>query len=168
MRGLYEYCWVMKPPIKPSLHVPYNLLAFLAKMSPKDNANDFISETLASYGYPLENRAIGPELARRIEYAFNWVRDFEEIKETPISLSNEERRALSALMEALEAETNPDKIQNAIFSVAKENGLQPRAFFKTIYLILLGVPQGPRLGPYLLTMGGQNVIEALKRALAKS
>jgi len=168
LRGLYEYCWVMKPPAKPSLHVPYNLLAFLAKMAPKDNVNNFISETLASYGYSLENQAIDPGLTRRIEYAFNWVRDFEEIKETPISLSNEERRALSALMEALEAETNPDKIQNAIFSVAKENGLQPRAFFKTIYMILLGVPQGPRLGPYLLTMGGQNVIEALKRALTKS
>jgi len=168
MRGLYEYCWVMKPPIKPSLHVPYNLLAFLAKMSPKDNANDFISETLASYGYPLENRVIGPELARRIEYAFNWVRDFEEIKETPISLSNEERRALLVLMKALQTETSPDKIQNAIFNAAKENGLQPRAFFKTIYMILLGVPQGPKLGPYLLTMGGQNVIKALERALAKS
>ena len=25
LRGLFEYCWVMKPPCKTSVHVPYNL-----------------------------------------------------------------------------------------------------------------------------------------------
>jgi lysyl-tRNA synthetase class 1 len=168
LRGLYEHCWVMKPPAKPSLHVPYNLLAFLAKMSPKDNANVFISETLESYGYLKKNEPIDAELAKRIEYAFNWVRDFEEIKETPMTLLQEERNAITALISTLEAETDPDKIQNAIFNSAKNNGLQPRAFFKTLYTILLGVPQGPRLGSYMLAMGRKNVIEALQRALTKS
>jgi lysyl-tRNA synthetase class I len=32
---------------------------------------------------------------------------------------------------------------------------------------LMGAPQGPRLGPYILAMGKQNVIEALRRALSK-
>jgi lysyl-tRNA synthetase class 1 len=168
LRGLYEHCWVMKPPAKPSLHVPYNLLAFLAKMSPKDNANGFISETLESYGYLKKNEPIDAELAKRIEYAFNWVRDFEEIKETPMTLLQEERNAITALINTLEAETDPDKIQNAIFNSAKNNGLQPRAFFKTLYTILLGVPQGPRLGSYVLAMGRKNVIEALQRALTES
>jgi hypothetical protein len=29
----------------------------------------------------------------------------------------------------------------------------------------MGSPQGPRLGPYVLAMGKQNVIAALQRAL---
>ncbi|MGF3523306.1 MAG: lysine--tRNA ligase, partial [Candidatus Bathyarchaeia archaeon] len=151
--GLYEYCWVMKPPAKPSIHVPYNLLAFLVKMAPKDHANEFIAEKLQSYGYLQKNQAVDADLAKRIEYAFNWVRDFEEIKETQVSLSDEERNAVAALVTVLEAETDPDRIQNAIFNVAKNNGLQPRAFFKTLYEILIGAPQGPRLGPYMLAMG---------------
>ncbi len=36
LRGLFEYCCVMKPPCKPSIHVPYNLMAFLVKMAPKE------------------------------------------------------------------------------------------------------------------------------------
>jgi lysyl-tRNA synthetase class 1 len=128
----------------------------------------FISETLESYGYLKKNEPIDAELAKRIEYAFNWVRDFEEIKETPMTLLQEERNAITALISTLEAETDPDKIQNAIFNSAKNNGLQPRAFFKTLYTILLGVPQGPRLGSYMLAMGRKNVIEALQRALTKS
>jgi lysyl-tRNA synthetase class 1 len=167
LRGLYEYSWVMKPPIKPSAHVPYNLLAFLAKMAPKDCASEYIAEKLQSYGYLQKGQTVDVGLGRRIEYAFNWVRDFEEIKETSVNLRNEEKKAISALIKVLEAEDEPDRIQNAIFNVAKSNSLQPRDFFKVLYTILMGAPQGPRLGPYVLAMGKQNVIAALQRALSK-
>jgi lysyl-tRNA synthetase class 1 len=168
LRGLYEYCWVMKPPAKPGVHVPYNLLAFLAKMAPKDRATEFITEKLQSYGYLQKNQQVDADLAKRIEYAFNWTGDFEEIKETAVSITNEEKTAITDLIKVLETEDEPDKIQNAIFNAAKSNGLQPSAFFKTLYMILMGAPQGPRLGPYVLAMGKQNVIAALQRALNKS
>jgi lysyl-tRNA synthetase class 1 len=168
LRGLYEYCWVMKPPAKPGVHVPYNLLAFLAKMAPKDRATEFITEKLQSYGYQQKNQQVDADLAKRIEYAFNWTGDFEEIKETAVSLTNEEKTAITDLIKVLETEDEPDKIQNAIFNAAKSNGLQPGAFFRTLYVILMGAPQGPRLGPYVLAMGKQNVIAALQRALRKN
>jgi len=165
LRGLYEYCWVMNPPGKPSVHVPYNLLTFLVKMAPKERLTEFVAEKLQSYGYLQKNQTIDAELARRIEYALNWTRDFEEIKETTVSLKNEERSAIADLLKALETEDDPDKIQNAIFNAAKNNGLKPGDFFKALYMILLGTPQGPRLGPYILAMGKQNVTAALQRTL---
>ncbi|MEJ5328511.1 MAG: lysine--tRNA ligase, partial [Candidatus Bathyarchaeia archaeon] len=168
LRGLYEYCWVMNPPGKPSVHVPYNLLTFLVKMAPKERLTEFVAEKLQSYGYLQKNQTIDAELARRIEYALNWTRDFEEIKETTVSLKNEERSAIADLLKALETEDDPDKIQNAIFNAAKNNGLKPGDFFKALYRILLGTPQGPRLGPYILAMGKQNVIAALQRALKQT
>jgi lysyl-tRNA synthetase class 1 len=167
LRGLYEYCWVMKPPAEPSVHVPYNLLAFLVKMAPKECLNEFVTEKLQSYGYLQKNQQVEADLAQRIEYAFNWIRDFEEIKETTVSLTSEEKNAITALIKVLEIEDEPDKIQNAIFNAAKTNGLKPAAFFKTLYAILMGASQGPRLGPYILAMGKQNVIAALRRALSK-
>jgi lysyl-tRNA synthetase class 1 len=167
-RGLYEYCWVMKPPAKPSIHAPYNLLAFLAKMAPKECPDEFIADKLQSYGYLQKNQQIDADLKKRVEYAFNWIGDFEEIKETPTNLTSEEKKAVAELVQVLATEEDPDKIQNAIFNAAKINGLQPRDFFKTLYTILMGAPQGPRLGPYVLAMGKQNVIAALQRALSKS
>jgi lysyl-tRNA synthetase class 1 len=107
-------------------------------------------------------------LRKRVEYAFNWNQDFGEIKETHVSLSAEEKSAITALIKLLEAEDEPDRIQNAIFNSAKSNGLQPGAFFKLLYTILMGAPQGPRLGPYVLAMGKQNVLSALERALRKA
>jgi lysyl-tRNA synthetase, class I len=168
LRGLLEYCYVMKPPAKPSIHVPYNLMAFLVKMAPKECLNDYVTEKLQSYGYLQKNQNLDASLMKRIDYALNWTRDFEEIKETVITLTDEEKKAITELISKLEAENEPDKIQNAIFNAAKNNGLQPSNFFKTLYNILMGAPQGPRLGPYVLAMGKQNVIAALQRVLSKS
>jgi lysyl-tRNA synthetase class 1 len=167
LKGLYEYCWVMKPPAKPSIHVPYNMLAFLVKMAPQDCLNEFLTEKLQSYRYLQKNQQVDAALARRVEYALNWVQDFEEIKETPVNLSEAEKSAVTDLVNVLEAADDSDEIQNAIFNAAKTNGLKPGAFFKTLYLILMGAPQGPRLGPYILAMGKQNVVAALRRALNK-
>jgi len=167
LKGLYEYCWVMKPPAEPSVHVPYNLMAFLVKMAPKECLNKFLTEKLQSYSYLQKNQQVDAELEKRVEYALNWVKDFEEIKETPINLTEPEKTAVTTLLISLESADEPDDIQNAIFSAAKTNGLKPGAFFRTLYLILMGAPQGPRLGPYILAMGKQNVVAALRRALSK-
>jgi lysyl-tRNA synthetase class 1 len=168
LKGLYQYCYVMKPPAKPSIHVPYNLMAFLVKMAPKDSINDYVAEKLQSYGYLQKGQAIDAGLQKRIEYALNWTGDFDEIKETNVELSVEERKAVLELAFALQNEENPDNIQNAIFNAAKDNGIKPGAFFKVLYQILMGAPQGPRLGPYVLAMGKQNVISALQRVLSKA
>jgi len=165
LKGLYEYCWVMKPPAQSSAHVPYNLMAFLVKMAPKDCLEQFIAEKLQSYGYLPKNQRLDDGLRKRVEYASNWIQDFEEIKETHVSLSEIERKAISELISAFTNTEDPDMIQNAIFNVAKGNDVQPRDFFKVLYTILMGAPQGPKLGPYILAMGKQNVISALQRAL---
>jgi len=168
LRGLYEYCWVLKPPQKPSVKVPYNLMAFLVKNAPKGGEEEFIAEKLRGYGYLQKSQTLDDSLRRRIEYASNWTKDFEEIKETTVGLSSAEKAAMAELVEILKSEDDAEKIQNAIFNVAKKHGLQLGSFFKSLYVVLLGIPQGPRLGPYLVAMGKQNVIDALQRALGKS
>ena len=167
LRGLFEYCWVLKPPTKPSTHAPYNLLTFLVKMAPKQNVSEFITEKLQSYRFLQKNQPLNADLMKRIEYASNWIQDFEEIKETPVKLSTEEEAAIRGLIKVLEVENEPEKIQNAIFNEAKSKGLAPSRFFKTLYMILIGSPHGPRLGPYVLAMGQQNVIATLQRTLNK-
>jgi lysyl-tRNA synthetase class 1 len=168
LRGLYEHCWLMKPPKKPNIHAPYNLLTFLTKMAPKENTEEFIEEKLRSYGYLQKDQHIEEDFRKRLEYAFNWNQDFGEIKETPVCLTTEEENAISTLLKLLESADDPEKIQNAIFNSAKNNGLKPGAFFRVLYTILMGAPQGPKLGPYVLAMGKQNVVAALQRALSKT
>lgn len=166
LRGLYEYCWFLKPPSKPSIHVPYNVLTYLVKIAPKGNELEFIAKKLREYGYIKESGDSLEDLKRRIEYAQNWVRDFEEIPETRVEIRPEEASAIRYLIERIKAEAEAEKIQSAIFEAARRSNIEPRDFFKKLYMILLGAPSGPRLGPYIVAMGRENVIRALENALA--
>ncbi|MEM2904342.1 MAG: lysine--tRNA ligase [Candidatus Bathyarchaeia archaeon] len=163
LRGLYEYCHNLKPPVKPSLHVPYNLLTYLVKVAPPTDREGYIASRLRRYSY-LKGEPPA-ELKSRIEYAANWVRDFEEIRETTVSLSQNEATAIKELIDLLRAERSEEEVQTAIFELARRNGIEPPRFFQTLYRILLGAPQGPRLGPYIIAMGRTNIVQALERAL---
>jgi lysyl-tRNA synthetase class 1 len=165
LQGLYEYCYALKCPAKPGFHAPYNLLTYLAKVAPKGNEEQYLTEKLRSYGYLQRDQKLDDNARKRIEYASNWAADFRQIKEASVKLGSEERDAVKELVKVLKVEDDAEKIQNAVFNTAKNSGLQPAQFFKTIYGILLGAPQGPRLGPYILAMGKQNVTDALERAL---
>jgi len=165
LSGVYKYCWVLKPPAQPSIHIPYNLLTYLAKVAPKGSETEFITEKLKDYGYKIEKDS--EDLKRRIEYALNWAQDYPEIKETTTEMTAKETAALKELTQTLQVEENEDQIQSAIFNIARKHEIQPSRFFQILYTILLGVPQGPRLGPYVIAMGRQNVIKALERATKK-
>jgi lysyl-tRNA synthetase, class I len=165
LRGLYEYCYAMKFPTKTGFHAPYNLLTYLAKVAPKGSEEQYLTEKLRSYGYLQRDQKLDDNARKRIQYASNWAADFQQIKEASVTLDREEKDAVKKLVEVLNVEDDAERIQNAVFNTAKNCGLQPARFFKTIYTILLGVPQGPRLGPYILAMGKQNVVDALERAL---
>lgn len=166
LKGLYEYVWMLKPPKKLATHAPYNLLVFLAKVAPKNSKNEYITTKLREYGYIKEG--LTEEFLKRIDYASNWVRDFEEITEVPTRLSAREAEAIGRLVQTLQKTGDEDEIQTAIFTIAKEYDLKPAKFFQMLYAILLGAPQGPRLGPYIVTMGIQNVVGALTRAIANT
>ncbi|MEM4649678.1 MAG: lysine--tRNA ligase, partial [Candidatus Bathyarchaeia archaeon] len=95
----------------------------------------------------------------------NCVKDFSEIKETHVEMNDKEKKAIQELIEIIKVEKDENKLQSAIFEVAKKTELQPKEFFKLLYKVLLGTSQGPRLGPYIIAMGNENVIKALERAL---
>jgi len=164
LTGLYMYCRFFEPP-KFSIHVPYNLLTYLAKVAPKGSETEFIVEKLRDYGYVKEE--VPDELKKRMEYALNWTQDFMEIKESAVKLSSQEITAVKEFIQTLQTETDEEQIQGAIFSTARKHAIQPAKLFKTLYTILLGVPEGPRLGPYIVAMGRENVIDALQRAIKK-
>ncbi len=162
LRGLYEYCWNMKPPSAPSIHIPHNLLVYLVKVAPKGKENDFVREKLASYGYKVT--PTDPDFLARLERALNWARDIETISTREIDIEGKERDAVLELAGVINASNDEAYLQNVVFTIAKKHGLQPGSFFKTLYRILIGADSGPRLGPYILAMGRENVAAALVAA----
>ena len=48
---------------------------------------------------------------------------------------------------------DPEKIQQLIFEVSRQNEEQPKKIFKLMYRILINADSGPRLGGYISDLG---------------
>jgi lysyl-tRNA synthetase class 1 len=156
--GLYEYSWMLKPPERPFVHIPYNLMIKLARLAPRGSEEEFIRSKLREYGL-LEAGERG--LETRINYALNWVKDFPEEVVSQVVLSEDQKKAVKATMAALKKANTVEEYQSVVFNVSKEMGLKPKEIFAVIYQILLGRNQGPRLGPYIAMIGKENVLKEL-------
>ena len=162
LSGLYEYCWMLKPPEEPSVHIPYNLMVNLAKVAPKGSEAGFIREKLQEYGY-LEREDQG--LEDRIRYALRWVEDLGEPSVETVTLTQPDTEAVKTLLKTLRIADGEEEYQSAVFNVAREQSLRPARLFQILYQILLGRPQGPRFGPLVGAIGKENVIRELEKAV---
>jgi len=167
LTGLYKYCWWLNPPSKPSIHIPYNLLAYLVKVAPERKKTEYITQKLQEYNYLKGVEFITTSLDERIRYAVNWNQDFKEITEIQQKLTANETKAIKEFIKTLQGDMDADAVQSVIFNIARKHNIQPKQFFKTLYTILLGTTAGPRLGPYIVSMGKRNVSESLQRAVNK-
>jgi lysyl-tRNA synthetase class 1 len=164
MKGLYEYCWHLKPPEKRSIHIPYSLLVNLISVAPESAFEDFLESRLIEYGYLRDGAKIG-DVEDRIQYASNWVRDFAQLEEVTIELDEKQRASLNDLVKSIEGLDEADEIQSRIFETAKLNEMKPRDFFRLLYQILLNADRGPKLGPYIQTIGTEHAILTIKKNL---
>jgi lysyl-tRNA synthetase class 1 len=164
LRGLYEYTYFLKPPPSPKQHVPYNLLVYLVTVAPPDNRKEYVEAKLVEYGYL--KKGMTPDIEEEMNYAIAWAKDFHAISETQIAFTNPQKLAIEDLINIVRIETDERKLQNEIFNLSKRYALEAPDFFKLLYMILLGSPRGPRLGPYIKAMGSENVAHALERAVS--
>src|SRR5579875_1645108 len=164
LRGLYYYVNLRKPPSQPAQHVPYSLLVELARVAPTDRAEDYVAKRLVDY---RAARQVDDSLKKKIGYAIRWAREFT-LRETHVELNEKERKAIAELASKLDSLTDPNAIQTLIFDCARSNGIEPPAFFKVLYRIMLGVERGPKLGPYMADIGAEKATTKLVRAIGAS
>jgi len=144
-------------------------MVYLAKVAPKGKEESFIIEKLSGYGYKIDQS--DPRFKQRLEEAENWARDMETTAtpELNVRLEGPERDAVLDFATIVIASGDDENyIQNVIFTTARKHGLEPGKLFKTLYRILIGSESGPRLGPYVVAMGRENVASTLVKAAKKT
>ncbi|MBD3191810.1 MAG: lysine--tRNA ligase [Candidatus Heimdallarchaeota archaeon] len=164
LTGLYEYCWHLDPPKQRSLHIPYNVLVNLIAVAPEKSREEFLEKQLREYGYLRSGHSL-EDIQDRITYATNWVHDFETIEEVEVDLDPEEKEAVRAFIATIEGADSADEVQSAVFETARARNMKPGKFFRLLYRILLNTNSGPKLGPYIKTIGIPHTIKVLKKNL---
>ena len=169
-------------PPKADNPVPFAMLLSLVTASNAENA-----ETL--WGFigryrPGVTPQSHPHLARLVDYAIHYFRDFVQPAKKFREPSADERAALIDLRDALsqlQAESPAEAIQDMVYEVGRrEPFLDPKKkgkdgkpgvaldWFNMLYQVLLGQDKGPRFGSFVAAYGIANTIDMIDGALARS
>jgi len=160
-KGLYEYVNLLNPPKNPSPHVNYRLLVELCKIF-KDNRLKHVGSKLIDYGTIKE---VNSYIENLIVVAGNYSDDFEETKipTAELEIDDSSKAALKQLVKLLEENVEIEDLQNSIYSIAKENQVQPKDFFKILYQIILSTNRGPKIGPFIEDIGKKKVADIISK-----
>jgi lysyl-tRNA synthetase class 1 len=112
-----------------------------------------------------------PYLDRLLSGAVAYYQDFVKATKKFRLPTDKERAALQDLVDTLrkipESES-AEFIQNEVYEAGKRHFAKEelRQWFKTLYEVLLGSEQGPRMGAFIKLYGRDNVVRLIDRALA--
>jgi lysyl-tRNA synthetase class 1 len=106
-------------------------------------------------------------LARALRYYVDFVKAHKKFR----APTDKERPMLADLAETLRRlpdDADAELLQNEVYECGKRHLPQAelRSWFKTLYEVLLGSEQGPRMGAFIKLYGRDNVVRLIERALA--
>ena len=121
--------------------------------------------------FPHATPASEPLLDRLTDYAIHFYEDFVAPAKRFRPPDTRERAALEDLLARLRGLPadcrDGEVIQNEVYAAGKNAGFEPlRAWFTTLYEVLLGQSQGPRFGSFAAIFGLAETINLIERALA--
>jgi lysyl-tRNA synthetase, class I len=155
-------------PNHPGSPITFTMLLNLASVVNADQS-DILWGFIKRY-VPGASPESQPLLARLVDYAIVYYRDFVRPNKQYREPDATERAALKDLATALAAVAgeSADVIQNAVFEVGKRHPFPDlRSFFAALYQILLGQQDGPRFGGFVALYGISETIALIESALAR-
>ncbi len=155
--------------------VSFGMLLNLASVANADSP-DVLYGFLDRY-VPAPNEAAGgapahdPLLARLVEHAVAYYRDFVRPAKRFRAPDERERAALGDLAETLRGAApgmDADALQNLVFEVGKRHDFPTlRAWFGCLYEVLLGQTEGPRFGIFIALYGIEETVALIETALSR-
>ncbi|MBN9078153.1 MAG: lysine--tRNA ligase [Rhizobiales bacterium 65-79] len=166
----------------PDIHLPVSFGMLLNLVSASNAENKTVLWGFISRHVPGVTPQTHPELDRLTDYAIRYYEDFVKPAKVYRAPDGEEREALAALadrLEALPADAGAEEIQNAALNVARfipryqdHKRTSPEggpgvsvAFFQMIYQVLLGQERGPRFGSFAALYGKAETVALIRKAL---
>ena len=141
---------------KENLIMSFSMLLNLVETSNADS-KDLLWKFVKKYKKDISEEQY-PIFDKLVEYAIKYFNDVIKLQKKYKKPSQEEKKALQALVESLENcndEMSPEEIQTLIYSTGKNNGYSDnlRDWFKLIYQVVFGDENGPRMGFFISFFG---------------
>jgi lysyl-tRNA synthetase, class I len=151
--------------------VPFDFAVTIAQIVPEKELLAKGIDILLGTGH-LKEKPTGPgkkAILERLRLAKAWADRyapdryrFELQEKASFKPGKGATKVIRALAKRLrEKEWKADELLNLFYDLAKENGVDTREFFRAMYRILIDKEYGPRLAPFILSIGRKKVAKML-------
>ncbi len=111
-------------------------------------------------------------LGNRLGFAKQWIENlapdkykFELQEKSHAELNPDVRKLVKTVSGKLrKKEYNEKEMIDVLFNTCKESGIAPKVFFQAMYSILINKDYGPRLAPFIISIGQKKVADLLDAA----
>jgi lysyl-tRNA synthetase class 1 len=134
-------------------------LVEILRMAPESGRKNFVIRKVAEV-YGIKSMDWVDERLEKAEKWYNLHAQNQEKYSGPVNVP-----VLRELIDLIQENDEPDTMQNAVFDLAKRSGMKLPDFFRMVYRILLGSDSGPKLGPYIMQIGKEEVIRKLRSVI---
>ncbi len=154
--------------VKKPVDVGFSHAVLLVQLFTKKS--DIIASLKKTGQYRKEQEKL---IFERIGYAKNWLNKYapDEVKikvnEIPpknLGLNEKEKQALRLVAKALKEQDFDEKsLFQKFYDICQETGLENKYFFKAAYKVIMNRERGPKLAPFILTIGKEKVIKLFEK-----
>ena len=150
--------------------IPFTMLLNLASVVNADTP-DMLWGFIQRY-HPGAGPETTPFLARLVEYAVAYYRDFVRTAKRFRPATEIEAAALTDLADTLAAmpvDSTPEAIQDEVYAVGKRHPFPAlKNWFECLYQVLLGQQEGPRFGGFVALYGVTETVDLIRTALNRA
>jgi lysyl-tRNA synthetase class 1 len=161
----YELSTIEKP--RRAVQAPYTFCAAIVQTSKGREI-----EVLKKTSHLPKDLTAGEkkQVDARLENCRNWLAQYapDEYRVTiledlpKISVDAKTRELFAATADKLEGGAPGEELQTFIYNTAKEKDLDVKRTFSIAYQLILGKERGPRLGPFLVSLDKEFVVNRLR------
>ncbi|MGE5539958.1 MAG: lysine--tRNA ligase [Gemmatimonas sp.] len=155
-------------PPQPEAHLTFGVLLNLASVCQAED-KAVLWGFISRYA-PTATPETAPILDRLVGYAIAYYNDFVKPSRRFRAPTEIERRALddlAATLESLPGDATAEEIQTQVYEVGKRHTFpELKAWFQALYEVLLGQPQGPRMGSFIAVYGIPEMVALIRKANA--
>ena len=150
--------------------IPFTMLLNLASVVNAESAG-MLWGFIARY-HPGAGPDTTPFLARLVDYAVAYYRDFVRPSKRFRPATELEAAALADLADTLEAlppGSTPEAIQDEVYAVGKRHPFPAlKNWFECLYQVLLGQQEGPRFGGFVALFGQAETVALIRETLGRA
>ncbi len=172
---IYKFSRIRDIPDKMPVQLNYSNAAMIVQTFPDKPLKELI-DILHSHSW-IHRKTLSTfdkdRLLKRLELSKKWLEKYasEDVKftvqeEVPkeLKLSSKEKEALHLIVKALkEKEWKQKDLFEEFYNICKKTGIKNTDFFRAAYNVLLNKDRGPKLAPFILTLGKEKVIELFEK-----